>query len=47
MRPYATGRTIKAKAAGWPVYELDASHNPHITLPEGLAWLLEGIVREA
>ena len=37
----------KAKAAGWPVYELNASHNPHITLPEGLAGLLDRIVRDA
>lgn len=34
----------KAKTAGWPVYELDASHNPHITAPEELAALLETIV---
>lgn len=30
----------KARAAGWPVYEIDASHNPHITAPEALAGLL-------
>ena len=34
----------KAKAAGWPVHELDASHNPHITLPGPLMDLLERIV---
>ena len=34
----------KAKAAGWSVYELDSSHNPHITVPEALAALLESIV---
>jgi pimeloyl-ACP methyl ester carboxylesterase len=34
----------KAKAAGWPVHELDASHNPHITIPEPLMALLEQIV---
>jgi pimeloyl-ACP methyl ester carboxylesterase len=33
----------KARAAGWPVYELDASHNPHITVPAELARLLERI----
>lgn len=34
----------KARAAGWPVHELDASHNPHITIPEELMALLERIV---
>ncbi len=33
----------KARAAEWPVYELDASHNPHITCPEELAALLNRI----
>lgn len=33
----------KAQAAGWPAYEIDSSHNPHITMPEGLAELLERI----
>jgi pimeloyl-ACP methyl ester carboxylesterase len=33
----------KARAAGWPVDELDSSHNPHITVPEALADLLERI----
>jgi pimeloyl-ACP methyl ester carboxylesterase len=37
----------KAKAEGWLVYELDASHNPHITVPEALAALLETIVSAA
>jgi pimeloyl-ACP methyl ester carboxylesterase len=36
-----------AKAAGWPVHELDSSHNPHITVPEQLASLLERIVQGA
>jgi pimeloyl-ACP methyl ester carboxylesterase len=35
----------KATAAGWPVYTLDASHNPHITIPRELAALLEQIAR--
>jgi pimeloyl-ACP methyl ester carboxylesterase len=35
----------EARASGWPVYEIDASHNPHITIPEELAALLEQIVR--
>jgi pimeloyl-ACP methyl ester carboxylesterase len=33
----------KAKAAGWPVSEIDASHNPFITIPEELAALLDQI----
>jgi pimeloyl-ACP methyl ester carboxylesterase len=37
----------KGEAAGWPVYELDASHNPHITVPDALAALLETIVAGA
>jgi pimeloyl-ACP methyl ester carboxylesterase len=41
FRPYAR----KATAAGWTVHELDASHNPHITIPEQLAELLERIAR--
>jgi pimeloyl-ACP methyl ester carboxylesterase len=36
----------KAKAAGWPVYELDSSHNPHITVPDQLAALLDQIAGE-
>lgn len=43
FRPYVE----KAGAAGWPVYEMDASHNPHITVPEELASLLERIAAEA
>jgi pimeloyl-ACP methyl ester carboxylesterase len=34
----------KAKSLGWPVYEMDASHSPHITAPEALANLLNEIV---
>lgn len=29
--------------AGWSIHELTASHNPHITMPEGLATLLWSI----
>jgi pimeloyl-ACP methyl ester carboxylesterase len=32
-----------ARREGWGNYEIDASHNPHITAPEGLAVLLDGI----
>jgi len=28
---------------GWSYFELDASHNPHITMPDTLAALLDGI----
>jgi pimeloyl-ACP methyl ester carboxylesterase len=35
----------KARSQGWPVHELDASHNPHITCPEDLAALLDEISR--
>lgn len=31
----------RARSEGWPVYELDASHNPHITAPDALMALLE------
>jgi len=34
----------RAKREGWGHYEIDASHNPHITAPEALAALLDGIV---
>jgi pimeloyl-ACP methyl ester carboxylesterase len=33
----------RAKREGWGHYEIDASHNPHITAPEALAALLEKI----
>lgn len=32
-----------ARDAGWPVHEIDASHNPHITMPVELATLLDTI----
>ncbi len=31
-------------AAGWQVYELDASHSPNVTAPDALTELLQGIV---
>jgi pimeloyl-ACP methyl ester carboxylesterase len=37
---------VKAES-GWRYHELDASHNPHITMPETLAALLHGIAGEA
>jgi len=41
FRAYAN----RAMAAGWPVHELDSSHNPHITVPEALADLLTRLAR--
>jgi pimeloyl-ACP methyl ester carboxylesterase len=34
-----------AKNEGWPTYELDASHSPHVTAPEGLLHTLESVIR--
>jgi pimeloyl-ACP methyl ester carboxylesterase len=33
----------RARRESWQSYEIDASHNPHITAPELLAGLLDGI----
>ncbi|MEO8145497.1 MAG: alpha/beta hydrolase [Betaproteobacteria bacterium] len=35
----------RAKREGWGHHEIDASHNPHITAPDALAALLDGIAR--
>ena len=35
----------RAKREGWGAYEIDASHNPHITCPQVLADLLDRIAR--
>jgi pimeloyl-ACP methyl ester carboxylesterase len=35
----------RAQREGWPYFELDASHNPHITMPEELAKLCDRIAR--
>ena len=32
---------------GWTAHEIDASHNPHITVPDTLAELLDGIISGA
>jgi pimeloyl-ACP methyl ester carboxylesterase len=42
FRPFAE----RAKRESWGYFELDASHNPHITLPDELAKLLDGIARD-
>lgn len=33
----------RARTEGWPLFEIDASHNPHITAPEELRDILIGI----
>jgi pimeloyl-ACP methyl ester carboxylesterase len=42
FRPFAD----RAKAEGWRGFELDASHNPHITAPEALFEVLQEIAAE-
>ena len=37
----------RAKSEQWPYYELDASHNPHITMAETLADLLDHIAAKS
>ena len=33
----------RAKREGWPTFEIDASHNPHITTPDALFAILQDI----
>jgi hypothetical protein len=35
---------MAAATPGWTAHEIDASHSPHITAPEALAELLDGII---
>jgi len=42
-KPFAQFAT-RAKAAGWPVYDLDASHSPNITAPVALMDVLQQIL---
>jgi pimeloyl-ACP methyl ester carboxylesterase len=35
----------RARKQGWPVYEMDASHSPHVTAPEALMEILEKVAR--
>lgn len=37
----------RAQREGWGAYEIDASHNPHITAPDALADLLHRIATQA
>ena len=34
---------VRAQKDGWPVYEMDTSHSPHITAPEALMEILQGV----
>ncbi|MBS4083893.1 MAG: alpha/beta hydrolase [Rhizobiales bacterium] len=36
---------VRAKNEGWQVFEMDASHSPHITAPEALMEILDTIAR--
>jgi len=33
----------RARKEGWPVHEMEASHSPHVTAPEALMEILQGI----
>lgn len=33
----------RARKEGWPVYEMDASHSPHVTAPEALMAILQKV----
>jgi pimeloyl-ACP methyl ester carboxylesterase len=33
----------RARREGWPVYEIDASHSPHVTAPEALMEILQKV----
>lgn len=35
----------RAKKEGWTTFEMDASHSPHVTAPEALADILDGIAK--
>jgi len=35
----------RARNEGWPVFEMDASHSPHVTAPEALVEILDQIAR--
>ena len=44
--PFAPFAARAQTEPGWRCFELDASHNPHITVPAALAELLDRIVTE-
>ena len=35
----------RARKEGWPVYEMDASHSPHVTAPQALMDILDKVAR--
>jgi pimeloyl-ACP methyl ester carboxylesterase len=35
----------RAKKEGWPAFEMDASHSPHVTAPDALADILDQIAK--
>lgn len=35
----------RTRKQGWPAYEMDASHSPHVTAPEALMEILEKVAR--
>jgi hypothetical protein len=37
----------KGKREGWKVYEMDASHSPHVTVPEELMKILDEVAKTA
>jgi pimeloyl-ACP methyl ester carboxylesterase len=37
----------KGKREGWKIYEIDASHSPHVTAPEALMRILEEVAKAA
>ncbi len=39
----ASSPSAPGTSRGWRYFEMDASHNPHITVPQTLATLLDGI----
>ncbi len=43
--PFARFHRHAQATPGWTAHEIDASHNPHITTPDALAEMLDGIIR--
>jgi hypothetical protein len=37
----------KGRREGWKVYEIDASHSPHVTVPEELMKILDEVAKAA
>jgi pimeloyl-ACP methyl ester carboxylesterase len=45
--PFAQFAARARSESGWRCFELDASHNPHLTMPDTLANLLDRVVAKA